>query len=534
MLDLIEQYTLSVGETHRKKLGQFFTESRVAKFMVNWATQEDKTPLHDPAFGLGAFYFAAKELGFNHPVSGNEVDRKILSFFQRTENSSHYTIDNIDYLSCWNMRHPAIVCNPPYMRFQKFDGREQIFHEFSRQLGVKPSGYTNIASTFLIKSIFELQAGGRLAYLMPLEFLNAGYGKLVKQLLLEQGTLHAVIQIDCEKDVFPDATTSVGIILFEKQKRSIPIRFYAVHDIDHLDTLLEDAPISAIAHDALSCDDKWLRYFDRTSQVLNTGQLVPITTYGAFTRGIATGANEFFTLTSAQMDALALTADEIVPCITKSAQIKSPIFRDHDLQTLQGKDAPVFLLNAHGTLSNQAKNYIAHGESQGFHQRYLTKLRKPWYKLEKRTPSPLLFGVFSRNGFKVIRNFTHALNLTCYHGFNPNIFGAAHIDALFLYFLSTAGQNILSQNKRRYGDALDKFEPNDLNVALCPSMEWFAQLPRAEIAMEMLHVERFGKLSAIGESMFAELTDVCAGNAPAKEFVKPRNFREGNSLRCAI
>ena len=93
----------------------------------------------------------------------------------------------------------------------------------------------------------------------------------------------------------------------------------------------------------------------------------------------------------------------------------------------------------------------------------------------------------------------------------------------------------ISQDRRRYGDSLDKFEPNDLNAALCPSMEWLTQLlPRAEIAMEMAHVEGCGKLSAIGEAMFAELTETSASNAPAKEFVMPRNVRGGYGVRCAI
>lgn len=81
---------------------------------------------------------------------------------------------------------------------------------------------------------------------------------------------------------------------------------------------------------------------------------------------------------------------------------------------------------------------------------------------------------------------------------------------------------------------LDKFEPNDLNAALCPSMEWLTQLPRAEIEMEMAHVESVGKLSAIGEAMFAELTETSASNTSAKEFVMSRNVRAGYGARCTI
>ncbi len=67
--------------------------------------------------------------------------------------------------------------------------------------------------------------------------------------------------------------------------------------------------------------------------------------------------------------------------------------------------------------------YIKEGEKLGYHGRYLTKTRNTWYKIEKRKPAPILFGVFSRGRLKVIRNFTTAINFTCFHSFYPNKFG---------------------------------------------------------------------------------------------------------------
>ena len=85
-------------------------------------------------------------------------------------------------------------------------------------------------------------------------------------------------------------------------------------------------------------------------------------------------------------------------------------------------------------------------------------------------------GVFSRNGYKVIRNYSSALNLTCFHGFHPNMFGTKYVDHLFAFLLSRAGQAILKSSMRRYGDKLDKFEPNDLNHACVPCPEFFDML----------------------------------------------------------
>ncbi len=90
------------------------------------------------------------------------------------------------------------------MRFQKFLNRSQVFERFERQLNFKLPGYINTAYAFLIKSWAELEPAGRLAYIMPLEFLNAGYGAMVKEKLLDESHLAAIVRLDCEREAIPE------------------------------------------------------------------------------------------------------------------------------------------------------------------------------------------------------------------------------------------------------------------------------------------------------------------------------------------
>ena len=46
---------------------------------------------------------------------------------------------------------------------------------------MKLSGFTNIYTLFILKSIWQLRKGGRTAYIVPSEFLNSDYGKDVKK-----------------------------------------------------------------------------------------------------------------------------------------------------------------------------------------------------------------------------------------------------------------------------------------------------------------------------------------------------------------
>ena len=99
-----------------------------------------------------------------------------------------------------------------------------------------------------------------------------------------------------------------------------------------------------------------------------------------------------------------------------------------------------------------------------------------------------------------------ALNLTCYHGFYPNIFGQAFIDMLFLYFLkSLFCYMALQKSARIYGDNLKKIKPNDLNGLLVPHSNWFSQHTNKYWSNEMNFFEFNGILSGDTGSLFNTL-----------------------------
>lgn len=502
----MRDYTQHVGACHRQSLGQHFTHPDVAGFMTGWVLASGKQSLFDPAFGLGVF---REVIPRDSPVtfSACEVDSRIIEFWERKtgECSGFVTVE--DYLHSWGRHHANIVCNPPYMRFQKFLQRDGVFREFQQHLGIRLPGYTNIASAFLLKSLSELRAPGRMAYIMPLEFLNTGYGVLVKAKLIESGHLFAVLRFDCEKDIFPDTTTSVGIILYDKAVRHPSVRFYSVQSIAQLERFDDLEPVSDVPLEKLDVQAKWLPLFQKREYTVDPTCTTTLDAFGRFSRGIATGANEFFVLrpSVAKANGLDSTAD-CVPCITKSAQLHRPVFETADYDELSHADHPVLLFSINGTQSKKAKQYIQFGERRGFHDRFLTKHRTPWYKTEQRAPSPLWLGVFSRGGYKIIFNTSPARHLTCFHGFQPNARGREYVEHLFLYLLSRTGRAIVSRSMRRYGDSLDKFEPNDVNGALVPSPEFFASIPAEKIPAAMKTVKETGQLPQWAEDLFAPLT----------------------------
>lgn len=475
------EYINNTSIRHRKDFGQFFTPNPVSRLMAQWVLKDKPETILDPAFGLGVFYDEIIKLNSNSLLHyfGYEIDKKIISYIKGLNSKPSLTVYNSDYLEAEPRAFDAIICNPPYMRFQKFLNRHNVLPIIEKQIGKKLIGYSNIASVFLVKALNELKENGSLSFIMPFEFFNTGYGKEIKKSLLDKHLLKQVIIFSNEKEIFPEATTTVCVLLCKNDAIETPIKITQIKSADVLEKITDISGFfqKTINASKLPYSQKWtpilMSLFSKNS--IPNG-FTKLSTYGSFTRGIATGANKFFALRKGEIHKWGLANKSICKCITKSAQIRKPVFTQDDFAQLYDLDKPVHCLNITNTPSNQEMGYINEGELHGYHERYLTKMRSPWYKLEKRTASPILCGVFNRGRVKVIRNLTEAISFTCFHCFYPNILGMPLVNKIFVYMLSDIGQEIIKSNKRSYGDNLDKFEPSDLNDTLFPNSSQFEML----------------------------------------------------------
>ncbi|MDO4583191.1 MAG: N-6 DNA methylase [Planctomycetia bacterium] len=493
-----QEYLQTTDFSYRQQWGQFFTPPVVADFMVEWLLRKPCETLFDPAFGLGALATAAWQRNPKIRVQGMEICPKILDAWKKGEKAGFAEVCQGDYLLHWGAARDAIVCNPPYQRFQHFRNRGEVFSLFEQHLGIRLSGYTNMASAFLVKSVSELCVGGRLAYLMPLEFLNTGYGVPVKRFLTQQGKIVALGKLRCETEVFPEVMTTVGILFFEKGKRSGKTIFYNLSSLSDLSKAFRQGT----AWGGLTPEKKWEPFFQNRRPATVTAGWIPLREWGTFQRGIATGANAFFTMNEEERKGRGLSRREVIPCVTKSRQMTQPVLLPEDVKRLQKANAAIFLLHPQEPLSRNMRRYLQEGEAQGIPRRFLTRHRHPWYRQERKEPAPIWIGVFSRQGYRVVRNLTNTRHLTCYHGFYPNEEGKKHIDALFLFWMSRTGRETILQQMRSYGNGLYKLEPGDLNAIWIPGKNFWKRWSPQEIAQEMTYVRQHGQLSQEAETKF--------------------------------
>lgn len=457
------QYTKAVGSSHIKAFGQYFTKYEIADFMCSWACAGAKTVL-DPAVGNSVFLAFAKKYSQDCILTGYEIDHKILSYFG---NPTLAKIINKNYLlNDWDTKYDAIVCNPPYNRFQSVGNHDEIIEIIFKHTGIKYSGYTNLYILFLAKSIHQLSATGRLAYVVPSEFMNSKYGIAIKRLLIEKKLLRAIINFENDNEIFFNATTTCCILLLDYEEKK-HVTFYSLKSIRNLNLDIinnENYPARQIDYCHLSASAKWRPYVNQEIPI-HYSNLTPISTFCSISRGIATGSNDFFCFSSLQARENGIPKKCLARCICHSEDIKKPIFTETDFEFLSNSQKTVYLLDATSKDYTTLKKYIAYGQSKGIHQRYLPSHRNPWYSMEQKPPAPIWVTPNCRDGIKFIRNLAGTKSLTTFHSLFINDEYLEDINIIFCYFLTPIAQTIIRENRKTLGNGLEKFQPNDFNTA---------------------------------------------------------------------
>lgn len=457
-----KEYAGVVGLEHRKRFAQFFTPEAIADFMARWVLDgRKKMDVLEPAFGLGAF---SRSLFRQNPkvrVVGYEADATIYNYAAENvaQAGSDVLLYNEDYLrASWEDKYDGIICNPPYLKFHDYDNASLV-PLVNEQLGIRLNGFTNLYTLFLLKSISQLRDGGRMAYIVPSEFLNSDYGVEVKRALLRSGVLRHVVVVDFTQCAFDDALTTACILLCHKDGSLSEVRFSHVSDVGQLQASLAD--YSAWVADQLKPETKWKQYYEGARSA-DYRHLVPFSTFAKVSRGIATGANDYFIFRESKKELYGIPERCLMRCVCHSTDVHGLFFTDDDFQRLSHSDKAVYLFNGRADGENEhVRGYISLGEETGADKRYLTASRKPWYAIENRKPSPIWVSVFNRKGLRFVRNIAGVSNLTTFHCVYDA--GVVDIDVLFGYLVTNVAKEIFMDNSRQYGNGLVKFEPNDLN-----------------------------------------------------------------------
>ncbi|MFN7118029.1 MAG: Eco57I restriction-modification methylase domain-containing protein [Saprospiraceae bacterium] len=469
-----------ITEASTEKLrGGFYTPEPIAEFILRWGINgSDNLDILEPSCGDGVFLEQLQKNEFRYnAITAVEIDPIEAAKADRIPLKSKRVIIEDFHTFCndTSQRYDLVVGNPPYIRYQYFDAKQQIAAEdIFIKAGLKYSRLTNAWVSFVVGSSLLLKdSGGKIGFVLPAEILQVSYGQQLRQFIAN--FFNKINIISFQKLVFPDIQQEVVLLLCEKNNSNN-------HNIEHIElkdaSELSNLDISRLKTPKKRIDfksNKWTFYFLEQEEIdflENVAKNYNIPTIGKFARvevGITTGSNDFFTVPLTVVDEYDLH-HYAKPMVGRSVQVNSVIFHTEDWEKNKRSNAKAHLLvfpdKDHLNEKNGAVKYIAYGENLGIHKGYKCSIRDDWFVVPSLKISDALF--IRRNNLypKLIINEAKAYTTDTMHRvfLRPNVnlqaFTASYYNSLSLAFAEVCG--------RSHGGGVLELMPNETERILLP------------------------------------------------------------------
>ncbi|KXA94025.1 hypothetical protein AKJ65_05675 [candidate division MSBL1 archaeon SCGC-AAA259E19] len=214
----------------------------------------------------------------------------------------------------------------------------------------------------------------------------------------------------------------------------------------------------------LDFQKNWSSYLYRKKIGIEDKRMIKFSEIGRLKRGIATGNNEFFTLTKEEAKKRKIL-NHTETILRTSKHLKGFSFSSSRIKELEEDGVPTELLyiDENTEITPELEDYLEEGKEKGVQNSYLCKNRNPWYEVERRTPPSAFVTYMGRGEPRFILNEAKSLYLNNCHGLylNEDI-GKERLKSLLLFLNSFFDREYIRGYTKNYSGGLFKIEPSDL------------------------------------------------------------------------
>jgi adenine-specific DNA-methyltransferase len=488
--------------SRRKRLGSFYTDRKVACFLVEWAIRSPHDKVMDPSFGGGVFLEAAAQriaaMG-GHPakhIFGVEIDEDA---YRTVANplSEKYDIpfgqllrsDLFGIYPAFVPKMSAIVGNPPFVRFHRFAGtaRERA-KKRALERGVALSELASSWAAFIVHSTAFLRPNGRLAMVVPYEICHAAYAQPVLRHLA--ACFEEVTILTFREKLFPELNENTSLILADGYGAGKEARFYW-NDLENADVLGE---ILAAAGKTLARTNLDRQDLITGSQRFATNLLSPgvrdlymclvanavrLGTIADVGIGYVTGANDYFHLSEHDAQQRGIPEGFLKKAVRRGRSISHPTFTEADWRAglYSGECGYLLHIPRNAKLPPSVEAYLDEGVAKRIPEAYKCRVRDPWFVVPHvHTPDALLSYMTGQRA-RMTANRANAVAPNSLHVVRLHItceYSAAGIAALWQTSLTRLSCEL---EGHALGGGMLKLEPGEAEAV---------SLPRPRIACEKL------------------------------------------------
>lgn len=501
--------------SQRKQAGAYYTGSKVARFLADWAIRTPFDRVLEPCFGEGAFLLAAVErmckLNGHDAIVGVDVDSRAWRFARLAFEGLE--LHNSDFFELSPHRlglFDTVIGNPPFIRYHHFSGetRERALR-CAAKFGVQLPALSSAWAPFLVHAAGHLRTGGRLAMVAPYEITYARYARPVVDFLVRSfAEVHCLV---FEEPLFPELNENTVLLLCEGFGGvSSSVAMHQLSSVASLRLPLKDAtfqaPVSAWATGSMrarlfdlptSCSDLYQALVQQP-QVVRLGEVADITI------GYVTGGNDFFHLTQAEVDYFGLARRDLRMALRRGADLTGSgiVLTLDDAAQLASRGAH-WLFLPQDPLSSSAASYVSLGENRRIDRRYKCIVRDPWYRVPGVKAAQMLLSVFSTTGPRLIANEAGVVATNSLLTVDRVSGESRAIPNLAAAAISTLSQLSAEVEGHALGGGALKFEPSEARRWALP-----AKVPmHSDVIDKIDHLLREGHMaaaSAVADELFLD------------------------------
>ncbi|MGC9540009.1 Eco57I restriction-modification methylase domain-containing protein [Streptomyces sp. UG1] len=472
-------YERIVAGPNRRQLGTFFTPSAVLDFMLTRVTSVSPEPdvIIDPGAGVGAFTEAALYKWPHasvHAIDVNVVTLGLLaarcSAMGTSQEPVFHHYDYLDWIQGEDLdkdTRKLVIGNPPYTRHHLMNpATKRVAKEASGKLC--PSGQAGLSTHFLAATLRKMKAHDTVCFLLPANWLETHYGKHIREHLWELNSRPVEIHMFPHgSSVFPNAQVSAMVVLIGPQmKKEQDLLYFQVTQHGSGKYVAESVAKSTRASSVPSVFTP-----ESLSQKRANGGSKghpftrPLSEIATVRRGVATGDNKFFLRSDTDVSALPEAAYVRALPSLRNIAFDDLTSKQHEGMGKQGVRRWLLRLDEADLTNPVVAALVREGEEKGTPERYLCKVRSPWYAVEEVPIPDILIAPMSKSNFKVVNNSVGAIPTNSLYGIRllDRVTAERVAEPLALWLRSEDGQNSLRAIARRHSDGIFKLEPRALS-----------------------------------------------------------------------
>src|SRR5271156_1392283 len=232
-------------QEERRDLGATYTPPGIVHAMVAWAqNQESPARVVDPGVGSARFLVRAAPAFPRARLIGVEID-PLAALIARANlaaggfgHRSRIILGDYRQTTLGDKGRTLFIGNPPYIRHHLIEPRWKAWLvEKAREFGLSASQLAGLHVYFFLATVLNARPGDCGALITAAEWLDVNYGKLLRDLFLDQLGGQGIVMIEPAAAPFPDAASTAAITFFKVGTKPASVRLRRIKCLKDLSDL---------------------------------------------------------------------------------------------------------------------------------------------------------------------------------------------------------------------------------------------------------------------------------------------------------